>query len=130
MPCRTFEITSIGGIRVLDSQTRRVVAARPAVSTVVVELLPLGEGVVACENHYRYPPGKSNVYLLDAELREVWLAELPSVQDVYVGFVRPGSFHHSSLPTIGQVMIGRFSDRRPRHEAMQGRVIVSRYAPA
>ena len=90
MPCRTFEITSIGGIRVLDSQTRRVVAARPAGSTVVVELLSLGEDVVACENHCRYPPGKSNVYFLDAELREVWLAELPSVQDVCVGFVRPG----------------------------------------
>ena len=83
MPAATFEITKRGRVRAVDAQTGRVLAERPAVGTKVVQLLPLGAGVVVREDYYRYPPGVSNVYCLDADLCELWRAELPWPTDAY-----------------------------------------------
>lgn len=85
MPTPKFEITSDGGIRAIDAQTGTVLATRPATGTAVVQLLPLGSGVVVLENYYHYPRASSNLYYLDAQLREVWRAERPSASDAYVG---------------------------------------------
>lgn len=80
-----FEITRDGGVRAVDPQTRAVLATRPASGTAIVQLLPFASGVVVRENYYRYPRATSNLYYLDAALREVWRAERPSVSDVYSG---------------------------------------------
>lgn len=78
-----FEIERGGGIQALHPRTRRVLKTREATGTTVVQLLPHGEGVVVREDYVRHPDGVSNVYYLDAHLREQWRAELPSASDVY-----------------------------------------------
>jgi hypothetical protein len=84
MSAPKFEVTPSGGVRAIDVLTGRVLAERAAVGTSVVQLLPLGAGrVVVRENYFRFPRGESNVYCLDAALREVWRAELPAPSDVY-----------------------------------------------
>ena len=83
MPARTFEIMSDGGVLARDPQTGTVLATRPATGTAIVQLLPLGLGVVVREDYYHYPRATSNLYYLDAALREVWRAERPSLSDVY-----------------------------------------------
>jgi outer membrane protein assembly factor BamB len=83
MPERKFEITKRGGIRAIDPESGRVMAERPAGGTSIVQLLPLGSGVVVREDYYRHPAGVSNVYYLDAQLDEVWRAELPWPTDAY-----------------------------------------------
>lgn len=83
LPTPIFEITPDGGVRALDGETGTVLATRPASGTTVVQLLPLGSGVVVRENYYHYPRATSNLYYLDATLREVWRAERPAASDVY-----------------------------------------------
>ena len=78
-----FEITRGGGIQTLHPRTRRVLKTREATETSVVQLLPLGQGVVVREDYLRHPEGVSNVYYVDAHLREQWRAELPLARDVY-----------------------------------------------
>jgi outer membrane protein assembly factor BamB len=84
-----FEITKDGGVRAVDPQTGSIVAERPASGTSIVQLLPLGLGVVVREDYYRHPRGASNVYYLDADLRELWRAERPSASDAYASPVTP-----------------------------------------
>ena len=85
MPTRTFEITSDGGICAIDPQSGAVLATRAATGTAVVQLLPVASGVVVREDYYHYPRATSNLYYLDAALREVWRAERPSASDAYSG---------------------------------------------
>jgi len=94
MPATTFEIASDGGVRAIDPQTGAILATRPATGTAVVQLLPLSSGVVVREDYYHYPPVTSNLYCLDAALRDVWRAERPSPSDVYTG---PVSEHDGLL---------------------------------
>jgi hypothetical protein len=83
MPTPTFEITGDGGVRARDRDTGAVLATRPPTGTTVVQLLPLASGVVVREDYYHYPRATSNLYYLDAQLREVWRAERPSASDAY-----------------------------------------------
>lgn len=87
MPTPTFEIASDGGVSVVDPETGRVLATRPPTGTVVVQLLPLASGVVVREDYYHHPRAFSNLYFLDASLREVWRAERPSNSDEYANRV-------------------------------------------
>ena len=80
-----FEITPHGGVQTVHPQSRRVLQKRAATATTVVQVLALGEGVVVREEYFRHADGVSNVYFLDAHLREQWRAELPSPDDVYSG---------------------------------------------
>lgn len=83
MSARTFEITKHGGLRAVDPRTGGILAERPAAGTSIVQLLSLGAGVVVREDYCHHPRGVSNVYCVDADLREVWSAELPSASDAY-----------------------------------------------
>jgi hypothetical protein len=85
MPTPTFEIASDGGVHAIDPRTGAILATRPATGTKVVQLLPLSSGVVVREDYYHHPPATSNLYCLDAALRELWRAELPFASDVYSG---------------------------------------------
>lgn len=85
MSTQAFEITKDGGVRAIDPQTGAVLATRSATGTKVVQLLPLGSGVVVREDYYHYPRATSNLYYLDATLREVWRAERPAASDAYTG---------------------------------------------
>jgi hypothetical protein len=81
------------GDRVVD-RAGAVLATRPATGTVIVQLLPLASGVVVRECYYSYPRAASNLYFLDAMLREVWRGERPSASDAYSG---PVSEHDGLL---------------------------------
>jgi hypothetical protein len=85
-------LTNCGG-RVVD-RAGAVLATRPATGTVIVQLLPLASGVVVRECYYSYPRAASNLYFLDAMLREVWRGERPSASDAYSG---PVSEHDGLL---------------------------------
>lgn len=87
MPTPTFEITTDGGVRALDPETGAVLATRAATGTTIVQLLPLSSGVVVREDYYHYPRTTSNLYYLDAALRERWRAERPSASDAFSGDV-------------------------------------------
>jgi hypothetical protein len=85
---RWFEIAD-GGVRLVDAATGDVLAKRSATGTTIVQLFPLGTGVVVREDYFRHPSDASNVYLLDERLRELWRAERPSLTDAYANAVTP-----------------------------------------
>ena len=62
----------------LDGQ---VVAARRPKQTQIVQVEPIEEGIVVREDYFRFEG--SNVYLVDYDFRELWVAQLPSDSDSF-----------------------------------------------
>jgi len=61
----------------------RVVARHSAVGTSIVQVVQIGAYLIVREDYYHFPRGRSNVYCIDAHMRQLWEAELPSTSDVY-----------------------------------------------
>jgi hypothetical protein len=56
----------------------QTVARHTATGARIVQMLPLGDRVVVREDYRQFPKERSNLNCLNAELRRVWTAELPS----------------------------------------------------
>ena len=62
----------------LDGQ---VVAVLRPKQTQIVQIEPIKEGIAVREDYHHFKG--SNVYLVDYDLKEVWIADLPSSSDSY-----------------------------------------------
>ena len=62
----------------LDEQ---VVAVLRPKQTQIVQVEPIEDGIVIREDYYKFEG--SNVYLVDYNFRELWVAQLPSDSDSY-----------------------------------------------
>jgi len=66
----------------------RAVTRHEPIGTAVVQFLASSEGrLVVREHAFGFLQGFSNLYCLDASLRLIWFAELPSETDLYAGAV-------------------------------------------
>jgi len=59
------------------------VALHEPLGTRIVQFLAIESGVVVREEYLGFPPGDSNLYCLDSNLKVVWTAELPMDGDAY-----------------------------------------------
>ena len=92
-----------------------MLATTPATGTEIVQLLTLSTGAVVLECDYRYPRARSNLYLLDFDLREVWRAERPSTSDdSSAGFRRVRSWWRSPIQRRGRSLASFLVFRRIR----------------
>ena len=67
----------------LDRASDAIIRVHKPLGTKIVQVEPRTSGIIVREDYYRFPPGDSNVYLLDYAFRLIWRAELPKPTDSY-----------------------------------------------
>jgi len=80
-----------GVLKKITQLDGHVVAVLQPKQTQIVQVEPIEEGIVIREDYYKFEG--SNVYLVDYDFRELWVAQLPSDSDSFanpVSRVRDG----------------------------------------
>jgi hypothetical protein len=80
-------LLSGGHLEKVELATCNVICTKAPLGTSIIQVLPIGLGIVALEDYYKFPRGTSNLYFLSNDLSLVWSAELPSSDDVYANRV-------------------------------------------